>query len=246
MSLLKIISWNVLYRKHEKKFNPESKILSKYPNEDTRVKDTVNTIKSIIDHLTVVCLQECSWDTLMSLYNSLTCHFIFYHHVNDKEYIVTCVPKHNGFYKQVVTQSSCSNGVLVVTNGHLTIANCHLVPQAFSNKNVVNEVVRNFPVTNMTVFAGDFNECYTSIKRKLQDVYTVPPHKKTYKNKSIDHIFVDAHSSKFLELQTGIIKTYYLSDHNIIWCHMHKVPPDRGAHIHTDNHKSDDNDLQTC
>ena len=63
----KVISWNVLYRAYEEKFNPNSEILATYSREEDRVAQIVSLLKEHVDPDTVACLQEVSTPVILGL-----------------------------------------------------------------------------------------------------------------------------------------------------------------------------------
>jgi hypothetical protein len=207
----KIISWNTLYIEYEKKYNPKSKILSRYKNnEEKRIDDIVRVLIKNIDKETTICLQECSEILLNKIKYEFTEHKVFAYNIGREkdEYLITIAPKE--FIMDKCIDHPTSNGYLSITNGKYKIVNCHLKPQRYVENNDVLKYLYNLP-KNM-IIAGDFNEKYHIVKKVLNGRYTVPKYGKTYKGKMIDHIIYDL----LLNVKTEMIKTEYLSDHHAI------------------------------
>lgn len=207
----KIISWNTLYIEYEKKYNPNSKILSRYKdNEEKRIDDIVSVLIKNSDNKTIICLQECSRLLLNKVKYKFIEHSVFSYNIGSKddEYLITIAPKE--FRIDQCIDHPTSNGYLLITNGKYKVVNCHLKPQRFvENKNVLKYL---YDLPKDVIIAGDFNETYYIVKKVLNSRYKVPIYGKTYKGKMIDHIIYDLS----FNVKTKMIKTYYLSDHHII------------------------------
>lgn len=220
MKTMHIFSWNILYRKYEEKFKPESDILKKYPDENRRIMDIVDTVVSLMyDDNNIVCLQECSLDILIALKNVIFTKFtILFYNVRHKEYIVTIYHKKHKFYieRDIDNDPKCVNGILSIRNSEMRIVNCHLIPSIFADRDPLSPIY-NIDTSNLTtIVAGDFNEVYTKLTRKISDKYKIFFYGKTYRNKCIDNIIIDNISFCRTSISTHNIKATSISDHNII------------------------------
>jgi len=207
----KIISWNTLYIEYEKKYNPNSKILLRYKdNEEKRIDDIVSVLIKNSDKETIICLQECSGLLLKNVKYKFTEHEVFSYNIGRKnnEYLITIAPKE--FIMDKCIDHPTSNGYLSITNGKYKVVNCHLKPQRFVENNNVLKYLYDLP--RNTIIAGDFNETYYIVKKVLTGRYNIPIYGRSYKGKMIDHIIYDL----MLNVQTEMIKTKYLSDHHVI------------------------------
>jgi hypothetical protein len=206
-----IISWNVLFRKYEEEYYPNSKILEKYPNENERVTKIVAFLKENSNAQTVLCLQECSTqvlDSLVTIFKST--HFVYSYNIRDNEHLVTITPKE--FQMVWSGPHNTTNGYLIVYNGLYHIVNCHLLPQRYAKSSVMKRL-REFGEEYGIVFiAGDFNETHRNVKERLWMKYSCPYYGKTYKHKAIDQIVFNLD----MVYETSIIKQEYISDHHAI------------------------------
>ncbi len=57
---MNIISWNVLLRDYEEKYNPESEILTVWPDESQREDKIIDVINQNSNDKSIVLLQEVS------------------------------------------------------------------------------------------------------------------------------------------------------------------------------------------
>jgi len=217
---MRIISWNVLYRDYETKYNPTSKILT--VSEEERVCKIIELLKPQVESTTVICLQEVSSKVMMALFHAFEAtHTIFSHNIREDEHLVTVTPKE---YKlcfatveeQQRTENHTSNGFLTVSNDRYIIVNCHLIPQRYAKVNVLEHLL-SFTTSrkgNKTVFiAGDFNERQKIVKMTLGDHFTCPSYGRTYKKKPIDHIIF---TKNIVNYTAGHILQNLISDHHAI------------------------------
>jgi hypothetical protein len=208
----KVISWNVLYRAYEEKFNPNSEILSTYSREEDRVAQIVSLLKEHIDLDTVACLQEVSTPVILGLVKEFEkSHRIFSYNLREDEHLVTITPKEfkleNGY------SHDTSNGYLEVTNGISQVINCHLLPQRYTKKNILEYLCKMGNTKRDTFIAGDFNELHSKVKEKLQGKFTCPYYGRTYKHKAIDQIVFNAKPSEHTAQK---INQVHISDHHMI------------------------------
>lgn len=217
--MIRIFSWNILYRKYEEKFNKDSEILKKYPDENKRILDIVDILFSLLYEDSIVCIQECSIDILLMIKNSIQNNYsLFFYHVRHKEYIVTIAPKKYKFYIEtsVKNDTRCANGILSIRNNNIRIVNCHLIPSIFSEKDPLS-IFDSLDLSVSTFIAGDFNEIYSKLSKKTSEKYKAFFYGRTYRNRCIDNIIIDNKTaSDTLSISTHNIKTTNISDHNII------------------------------
>ena len=221
--MFSILSWNVLYREHEKKYRPNSEILKKYTREADRVKDITNTLYSIfsINRNMIYCLQECSRLQLGSLQQHFRdTHDIFTYQVRGFEYLVTITPKCLHMKEEETPISKVgSKGYIVVSNSNFTVVNCHLIPQMHCIENTLEPIMKMSQDTKCVFVCGDFNESQSRVQKKIGHLYTVPSYGKTYMNKKpIDHIIINKPYDDMFTFTQKYIDCYadFLSDHNII------------------------------
>lgn len=208
--MVHIISWNILYRKHEEKYNPNSIILKTYTNEKNRIIDTINLLQKYMKSDTIVCLQEVSYDAISILMRFFEhTHNIFFYNVRKSEYLVTIAPRDFKLFKSY--RNSISNGFLIIHNNKYFIVNCHLIPQRYTRYSVMDYLL-NLLSQNELFIVGDFNELYKNIKKQLSKRYTCPYYGKTYKRKAIDQIIFNIDIS----YTTRLIKQKNISDHHAI------------------------------
>ena len=211
--MLRIISWNVLYRAYEEKYNPVSKILKTYPKEEDRVNGIISLIQVMSDNVTVICLQECSsaiCDKLTTVFAKT--HRVFTYNIQNDEHLVTLASKE---FKMIWkgTHETC-RGYIAVHNDSVTIINCHLLPQRYAKSSVM-KLLRGFLDTysGVVFVAGDFNENHKKVKEKLGGYYVCPYYGKTYKKKPIDHIVFAIDEAQY---KNTLIIQEQLSDHHAI------------------------------
>ena len=213
--MLRIISWNVLYRKYEEQYNSNSSILKKYPNEYLRAIQIVTFIYKQITENTIICLQEVSSMVL----NNLTAvfrisHNIYHYQDSNEDFLVTITPKN--FRLDFCQSHKTSNGYMSVTDGKMYVINCHLKPQRYISKNTnILEHLKSFRKTNnQTFIAGDFNENHKIVKSKLDNDFICPYYGKTYKSRAIDHIIFDTEEKNSYEVKK--VDNEFISDHDMI------------------------------
>lgn len=215
LKMVRIVSWNVLYRKYEERYNPNSLILHEYPEEFLRVIQIVAFIYNQMTKDTIVCLQEVSsmlLDALTSVFKHS--HRIFDYQDSREDFLVIIAP--NNFYLDFCLSHKTSNGYISITDGNINVITCHLIPQRFISRNTnVLEYLRNLCKSNRKTFiAGDFNEQYKIVKSKLDNDFICPYYGKTYKRKALDHIiFKSSIEDKYL---VNKIDNEFLSDHDMI------------------------------
>lgn len=225
---MKIISWNVLFREYEECFNPNSKILSHYSNDNERLLDIVYLLKNHVNSETIVCLQECNYSLFILLKNTFNIsHEIFKINVNEEEeneekeneeeneFLITLTPREMNF----CIENICFNkykrafrSCFVLSNDNIRIINCHLKPQRYVKNLEVLSMFKLFSFDKRNIIAGDFNENYKTIFTKLKYKYTIPYFGHTYRKKSIDNILFNFYS-KYDNL---LINTELMSDHHML------------------------------
>jgi hypothetical protein len=209
--MVRIISWNILLRKHEKKYQPKSIILKTYPNEKLRIQNIIYLLDSLITNQTIACLQEVSILTIALLLKKFEkTHNIFYYNIKKDEFLVTITPPQ--FYILKKFKNKTSNGYLIVSNNIINIINCHLIPQKYTKQKVL-PYISNLGNHKPTFISGDFNEIHKNIKNKLKN-WICPHYKKTYKKKSLDHIIFNKPIKHY---KINNINSKNLSDHNLIY-----------------------------
>jgi len=77
-----IISWNLLHRYHEERYvGDKSRVLQRYPNENIRNQDIINTLKKVIANIshdkTIFCFQELNGDLLNIMKTEFSDQFNF-------------------------------------------------------------------------------------------------------------------------------------------------------------------------
>jgi hypothetical protein len=213
--MLRVISWNVLYRKYEEKYNPRSQILKTYPKEIDRVTAIVSKLKANVNSNTVICLQEASTNLINVVATVFaTTHQIFATKIRDNEHLVTVVPV-NITVNCTYWSHGTSNGYIAIQSDLYHIVNCHLLPQRYAKSSVM-EYLNEYESNNKNVFiVGDFNEKHNKIRNSLQTRFVCPYYGKTYKKKPIDHIIFDV-TDKTCKYTPTLITQTNLSDHHAI------------------------------
>lgn len=211
--MVHIVSWNVMYRKYEEEYNPESPILKKYIDEKLRIEEIIIFLRDNILSNSIICLQEVSNDLLDKLTEVFVDTFnIFSVNVEEKNNIVTLAPKK--FYKEACRNSNhISHGYLIVNNDEIRVMNCHLKPQRFCITDVLYSLINMRKEGITTFIAGDFNEQYKLVHKKLHSIFICPYYGKTYKKKPIDHIIFDLDNINSYKVSK---KSNELSDHEMI------------------------------
>lgn len=215
LEMIRIISWNVLYRKYEEQYNPNSLILSEYPEEFLRVIQTTAFIYNQMTRNTIICLQEVSsmlLDSLKTVFKHS--HGIFDYQDTNEDYLVIIAPKN--FRLDFCWSHKTSNGYLSITNGDINVITCHLKPQRYISKNTnILEYIKGLGKSNQKTFiAGDFNENYKVVKSRLDKDFNCPYYGKTYKRIAIDHIIFDSNIRNDYEVRK--IDSVFISDHDMI------------------------------
>lgn len=213
--MTRIVSWNVMYRPYEEQYNSNSVILKKYPNEKIRSIEIINTLLKFFTEDTIFCLQEVTLYIICLLSDIFSkTHNIFFHNVQNDEYLVTVAPKEDTILLKSWSHFT-SNGYLLINYKNTQIINCHLKPQQYIKKASIKNLdyLKSLKNDNINTFIiGDFNEHYKNLISKLSDHFTCPFYGKTYKRKLIDHIIFDIQNLQYTTLN---IKTD-ISDHNLI------------------------------
>ena len=211
---MKVLSWNVLLRKHEMKYNPTSEILKEFPIESKRVKQIVQFLLSQKDTTDVFCLQECSKELLSALQLSFADLNVTYVNHKTDEYLVTISPKDFHFHKESKWENKCSHGFFSVCNDTYRIINCHLIPRKYCKENV-SDYMNNLPKDKITIIVGDFNNDFRYVRENIGERYLVPRFNKTYKNRcQLDYIVLDMWPKWYRK--KIFCQNPVLSDHNAI------------------------------
>ena len=208
---MNIISWNVLLRDYEEKYNPKSYILKKWNNEKSRIEMIINKIKENSNKDSIILLQEVSSNMKEKLSEEFSNKHMFSYLVRTNEYLISLVPSNSNFKEEIWKKNNMSNGNLIINNNFIRIINTHLIPQKYCNDNIMSYII-NLPFDMKLIIAGDFNEYYKKVNNKLKLRYTVPLFGNTYKKKQIDHIIFD----NDLEYKCTKIFSNNLSDHHLI------------------------------
>ena len=208
---MNIVSWNVLLRDYEEKYNPESKILTVWIDETQREDKIIDVISAHSNNDSIILLQEVSLSLLDKIKKIFEYKLLFTHKITENEYLVTLTPY---FYnKEEWLQNEVSNGYLVVKNNNLRIINTHLIPQRYVKYNVLDYILK---LSNHidTIIAGDFNENWKKVNTILESRYRVPFFGNTYKKRPIDHIIFD--KRLLYTYTTTNVLCEKISDHNLI------------------------------
>jgi len=206
---MSIISWNVLLRDYEEKYNKGSSILKDWPIEEERENAIVELLRRICDNNSIITLQEVSTSLLHKLIVKFPEKHGYVQKVRNNEFLVTMTP--SPFVQEKHTNHTTSaNAYLTIHNDYVRIVNTHLLPQRYAKCNVMEHLL-NMSVAKQTIIAGDFNESWKNVNKSLGTRYTVPKFGKTYKNTAIDQIIFDF-KQKFRSVK---IPTH-LSDHHMI------------------------------
>lgn len=222
---MKIVSWNTLNIIHEKKYNPTSKIIKAFSNnESKRLESIANLIFLNSDCNTIICLQECNESLIYYLklvFNPEKWNIFKLKNITTLalEYTVTICPKHYNFTQvSPLVNRNIVNGIVIIRNENFQIVNCHLKPR-FATKNNIFDVLKNYWFQEQKTFlVGDFNETEYYIKKEISHCkqyghLLVPHFGPTYKNrKSIDHIILNFKTY----IKTTKINPSLLSDHTMI------------------------------
>lgn len=191
---MKIFTWNVLHRYHEEKYNPQSDVLSKYPNENHRIVKQIDTLKNIFDKENEIigCLQEVSGDLLNAIKKEFTIDFIIFEfehnriptrqnkssiksdpYIKPNEFLVTIISKNLDYKKFSNIQLEVKGkGILVVETSNIIILNVHLPPKRLL-KNSVDQIFRNllYVKNKFIVVLGDFNRNYYDLHEELLNIH---------------------------------------------------------------------------
>jgi len=209
--MLRILSWNVLYRDYEEKYCPKSKVLSSYPDENDRIKNMLDLLKSNVTENTIICMQEVSDLVIKELNKTFGKEYsIFTYNIRDNEHLVTITPR--GFSKIAAFTNASTNGYIIVENDKFVVINCHLIPQRYSNVDVLSYLIEFHKTNSKIIIAGDFNEKHSIVKERLENYFTCPFYGNTYKKNPIDHIIFNC----FGEFTPEKVHQKYISDHHMI------------------------------
>lgn len=210
---MKIISFNTLYINYEKKYNPNSHIISNYPNDNDRLLYIYKFILKNIDIETIVCLQECSYELLNIFKNKIDLLFydLFSQEIDQNVFMLTIAPVNFAFKIENIPKNKYENiahGYLIITNDNVKIINCHLIPK-FAAKGDIYSFISGTCSDKKCIIAGDFNEKYKNIVKYLKE-YSIPYFGPTYKkNKDFDNIIFNFKSI----FDINKVDTYSVSDH---------------------------------
>jgi hypothetical protein len=211
---MNVLSWNVLHREHEIRYQPRSKILKSFPDDTVRLKEIVVLLVDQSRHETIICLQEvCKelYDLVRATF-SLT-HDVFSQQISDIEFLVTVTPKFLECTDELKPVPGVANGLHILSNSWLRIVNCHLKPQFVMRDNVLSAIRNVQHPEKFTIVAGDFNETSKKIREAIGKDFRVPYYGLTYKGrKGIDHVLFNRN----IRYKAGVVQTKTLSDHNPI------------------------------
>ena len=117
-----------MYINYEKKYNPNSHIISNYPDDNDRLLYISNFILKNIDIETIVCLQECSCELLNILKNKIDLLFydIFSQEIDEDVFMITISPVNFSFKIENILKNKYKNiahGYLIITNDNIKIIN---------------------------------------------------------------------------------------------------------------------------
>ena len=211
---MRIVSFNTLHVKYEKKYNPNSQILIDYPDDSKRMLKICDIILRNIDINTIMCLQECSNVLVNFLKEKLKdIYTLFADEIEEDVFMVTITSKYMGFQKEEIPDNKYEEiayGYLVLKNQDLTVINVHLRPQfTVKNKNILT-TIKNDVIGKKCIIAGDFNERSKNIINYLS-TFMVPYFGITYKEKKgIDHI---VYNFPVVNGISKVLDTYSVSDH---------------------------------
>lgn len=208
---MKLLTWNVMHRDYETKYNSNSEILTQYKNEDKRLEKQLEIIKNNLNENTIFCLQECSKDIKKNIEDNISSHGIYSHKLNKNEFILTLAPK-DYFIVEHYENKSIRGGLMISNNEH-NIFNCHLNPKHIVENEIVLDSIVNLPDNLKTIVCGDFNENYENVNNHLNGYYIIPKNTNTYKKRCIDHIIFDFNASKY---NNEVIDCNNTSDHKIV------------------------------
>lgn len=208
---MNILSWNVLLRDHEERYNPDSTILSLWNQEKYREDKIINILEKYSDENSIILLQEVSLLLLKKIKDTFVDKSIFTHQISENEYLTTITPL---FYnKEEFEQIEGTNGFLIVIKDKIRIINTHLIPQRYTKHNVLKYIL-NLPLDIYNIIGGDFNESWKRVNNLLESRYDTPFFGNTYKKKQVDFIIFDK------KLNYTYISEHILceniSDHNLI------------------------------
>jgi hypothetical protein len=210
---MNIISWNILLRDHEIKYNPSSEILLEWPVESYREDAIINILKLYSNKDSIILLQEVSLSILFKLTHAFEDKSIFSYRISKNEYLVTLSPRI--YTEESWTQNKTANGYLAIKKDDLLIVNTHLIPQRYVMYDVLDYILKIRPknIGSTTMIVGDFNENWKKINNVLGSRYIVPFFGSTYKKRQIDHIIFDK-NLKISSKQNIAYKN--ISDHNLL------------------------------
>jgi hypothetical protein len=214
MHQLKIVSWNVLNLETDKTFNPRSRFVQKYhDNEAAKCLDTISVLNSLLDNNTIVCLQECDDLLIEKLKGYIPQYDLFIEKGSFTQYLAILAPSYLKMRKEANTERNVEHGLLAVGNDWICVANCHLFPQYAYTHDVFKHVKSLFEGGHNRKIAvvGDFNNRRTDVCRIFSDKF-VPYFGVTYKSKDIDNMIL----SWKCRHSTLVVKEQACSDHNPI------------------------------
>ena len=212
---MNIISWNTLYRDFEIKYEKDSEILKKYPQESKRILTQFLLIEKLIhsDKDNIICLQECSDELYQLLREKLGESYKYFTEKHeDGDMLVTITPL--DYFRCDMPVYTGFRLSMLVSNNTYDVLNCHLKPQFMIKGHNVLSSFKKLRVHNKTIICGDFNESYNNVQYALNRYYTVNNYGNTYKDKKcLDYILYDF---KITEKTLYNLTQKNTSDHNII------------------------------
>lgn len=210
---MEIISWNVLYRAYEQKYNPGSTILREYPSDTTRIKQQIDILKQHVTKHTIVCLQECGEELLTLLHDTFaSTHSFFCQYIAETEYIVILAPISAEFCAEKWEIVDGVRGAIAISNDNYRIFNVHLKPQKFAETYLLG-YIKCLPSDKQLFVAGDFNEQLATVRKRLKDRYEIVNYGITYKQKQIDYIIRQRDSDSSSNILVDKFSADGTSDH---------------------------------
>jgi hypothetical protein len=181
------MTWNLLHISHEEKYNPNSEVISKYPDENIRIKYLINMIRQLlVNKNKILCLQEVNGDLLSYIKKefSMNYHIFFHKHkripekikykyVDPSEYLVTLIEKNISIVlgRLPIFFENPGKAVFIIFLENIIIMNAHLpimTDKMSPSKEFIDKVFDKFIAThfnnNAVILCGDFN-------RKTKDFY---------------------------------------------------------------------------
>lgn len=213
---MRVISWNVLFRQYEELHVPESEILKRYPLDIIRIIEIYEFISPYMTQDCIICLQECSIELLTLLQFRIPAGKNIFYEYNSKggDYIITIAPN---TFKQVKfnLNTLCIRNCVIIDNENesMRIINCHLIPQRYSEDDVI-EYLKSLSVYENMIIAGDFNAMRKDLVLKMPE-WIIPYYGRTYNHRrDIDFVITTIQAEEY---KSAIIRNFkQLSDHEMI------------------------------